>query len=56
MARKEYRVTVETLRECYVYHVFSKCKRDAEQEGEALALNDGAGAFSMTWTSVERLS
>ena len=57
MAReKEYRVTVETLDECYEYHVFATCKHDAIEEGEALAMNDGMGAFRMTWSTAERLS
>lgn len=57
MAReKEYRVTVETLDEAYEYHVFASCEHDAIEEAENLALNDGMGAFRMTWTTAECLA
>lgn len=53
---KEYRVTVDSLREQYVYHVFADCAHDAEEEGIQLAHNDGLSIHGLVWASVEDLS
>lgn len=52
---KEYRVTIDTASEGYCYHVMAKNKADAEEEGLALAADDGMGQYDTRYITVESL-
>ena len=54
--RKEFRVTVETLQECYEYSVLAACAHDAIEEGEALARQDGLSPWANTYSRADRVS
>jgi hypothetical protein len=51
---KDYVVTVDTLREQYIYDVEAKCEHDAENEAIQRACADGMGMFATTYVTVER--
>ena len=52
---KLYRVTVETLTECYVYEIEAKDKASAKRQAVELASQDGMNPYRRHWMKAERL-
>jgi hypothetical protein len=53
---REYRVTIDTLREQYLYTVEATDTDEARDEARTLALADGPDPFAATYVDVERLA
>lgn len=53
---RDYRVTIDTLREQYLYEVEADDTDVARDEARTLALADGLDRFAHTYVNVERLA
>jgi hypothetical protein len=53
---RDYRVTIDTTEEQYVYEVEAETEDEAKEQGVALAVNDGMEPWRMRWENAEALS